>query len=397
MVEDTVFPPVCAAGFPCRDTDNCRVVRGTVFGNQRRHWLGFRQWQAHNRREGRPRSLEAWYDEDADPAYECFVRCFRRGSANYTEATQKLLAEYDFVRPFQLHDDPKQQDALTTWIEYLAFACAVHYRYTRRVEKLQPGYEEAWKTLVDSKVLRSSETKEYIRDTKFGAQRDRETAMALMAVKSAEAALEVAQKTRGSRLAPQARAQVLATAQTRLDTAKNALELLRRRSHHFGNFSHAVRNYRIAKTDTVKSNVKLRWILEQVPLVEAELKESGAAQSGSHTGRGTKRKRNRDDEVTDVGPSKRLRKTNCDGVTKATPANESFTRGYTRVSATAPASVSTFYHGSDRPKRAPEAPKNPCKSTRSSRRLAGQAREFGLDGKPVEDAKPQVILRSGKT
>jgi hypothetical protein len=319
------------------------------------------------------------------------------GSANYTEAAKTLLAEYDFVRPFQLHDDPKQQDALTTWIEYLAYACAVHYRDTRRVKTLQPGYEEAWKTLVDSKVLRPSETKEYIRDTKFGAQRDRETAMALKAVKSAEADLEVAHKTRGSRLSPQARAQVLATAQTRLDTAKNALELLRRRSHHFGNFSHAVRNYRIAKTDTVKSNVKLRWILEQVPLVEAELKESGAAQSGSHTGRGTKRKRNRDDEVTDVGPSKRLRKTNCDGVTKATPANESFTRGYTRVSATAPASVSTFYHGSDRPKRAPEAPKNPCKSTRSSRRLAGQAREFGLDGKPVEDAKPQVILRSGKT
>jgi hypothetical protein len=301
------------------------------------------------------------------------------------------------VRPFQLHDDPKQQDALTTWIEYLAFACAVHYRYTRRVEKLQPGYDAAWKTLVDSKVLRSSETKEYISNTKSGAQRDRETAMALKAVKSAEAALEVAQKTRGSRLTPQARAQALATAQTRLDRAKNALELLRRRSHYFGNFSHAVRNYRIAKTDTVKSNIKLRWILEQVPLVEAEQKESGAAQSGSHTGRGAKRKRNRDDEVTDVGPSKRLRKTNCDGVTKATPANESFIRRYTRMSATAPARASTFHHGSDRPKRAPEAPTSTCKSRRSSRRLAGQAPEFGLDGKPVEDAKPQVIPRSGKT
>jgi hypothetical protein len=50
--------------------------------------------------------------------------------------------------------------------------------------------------------------------------------------------------------------------------------------------------------------------------------------------------------------------------------------------------VSTFHHGSDRPKRAPKAPKNPYyNSTRSSRRLAGQAPEFGLDGKPVEDAK----------
>jgi hypothetical protein len=235
---------------------------------------------------------------------------------------------------------------------------------------------------VDSKVLRSSETKEYTRDTKCGAQRDRETAMALKAIKSAEAALEVAQKTRGSR--------------PRLDTAKNALELLRPRSHHFGNFSHAVRNYRIAKTDTVKSNVKLRWILEQVPLVEAEQKKPGAAQSGSHTGRGTKRKRNRDDGVTDVGTSKRLRKTSCDGVTKATPANESFTRRYTRMSATAPARASTFHHGSDRFKQAPEAPKNPCKSTRSSRRLGGQAPEFRLDGTPVEDAKEQVIPRSGK-
>ncbi|KAB5513048.1 hypothetical protein GE09DRAFT_1232253 [Coniochaeta sp. 2T2.1] len=209
---------------------------------------------------------------------------FRRGSANYTEAAKKLLAEYDFVRPFQLHDDPKQQDVLTTWIEYLAYACAVYYRCTRLVKKHQPGYDAAWKTLADSKVLTPSETKENICDFKFASQLDLGEAMALKAVK--------------------------------LDAAKGSIESIKRRGNLISDFYDAVRNYRIAQTDTVKSNVKLRWILEQIPLVEAELKEPGAAQSGSHTGRSSKRKRNRGDEVTEVGPSKRLRKTNCDGVTR---------------------------------------------------------------------------------
>ncbi|RKU43632.1 hypothetical protein DL546_004051 [Coniochaeta pulveracea] len=319
---------------------------------------------------------------------------FRLRSASYTKAAKKLLAEYAFVRPFQLHDDPKQQDALTTWIEYLAYACAVHYRHTCLVKKYQPGYDAAWKALVESKVLRPSETKENICTFDVGAKHDRETAMAVRAVKAAEAALEAVQKRQGSSRQQRPRPRVLATAQTRLDAARNDLESLRNRSHHLENFAHAVRTYRIAKTNTTKSNVKLRWILEQVPLVEAELKEAGAAQSVSHTGRSTKRKRKDAEGVTDVVTSKRLRKASRDGVTKAVPANETFT---TRTSSTAPARALTVQDRSERPTRGPEAPKNLWKGPRRSRRLAGQAPEFGLDGKAVADAKPQVIPRSGKT
>jgi hypothetical protein len=155
-----------------------------------------------------------------------------------------------------------------------------------------------------------------------------------------------------------------------------------------------VRNYRIAKTDTVKHKAKLRWILEQLPLVEAELKESGAAQSWSHMGRGTKRKRNRDDDVTDIEPSKRLRKTQCDGVTKAT-LRKLYSEAHSVCDSTSTSiNIPPWV---DRPKGVHGAPKIPCKSMSSSRRLAGQVPEFGLDGQPVDDAKPQIIPRSGKT
>ncbi|KAH8747275.1 hypothetical protein F5883DRAFT_653602 [Diaporthe sp. PMI_573] len=291
---------------PITDPD----VDRSVFGNQMCHWRDFRRWQAHNRREGRPRYVGVdSYFVAADRAYNDFVWYFRRGSPNYTEAAKKLLAQYDFTRPFQLQDDPKQQDKLTTWIEYLGYACAVHCRYTRVVEKLQPDYDTAWKALVDSKVLKPSETEEYICDLESAFQHQSEEDQAQKAVKSAEAALVAVQKAsrdpRGSRLTPSAR---LATAQTRLDAAKESLKSIKRRNDLTTDFSRAARNYLIVKEDADRHRAKLRWILEQVPLIEAELKESKAAVARSHTGRGTKRRlrHDQDDEVTnDRNPQKR--------------------------------------------------------------------------------------------
>lgn len=233
---------VCGNPFPYWDMlrpwvrypDHPSKLDASVFHAQSSHWLEFRRWQAHNRREGSPRPLDAWSGSpDADLAYGCFLGEFRLRSASYTKAAKKLLAEYAFVRPFQLHDDPKQQDALTTWIEYLAYACAVHYRHTCLVKKYQPGYDAAWKALVESKVLRPSETKENICTFDVGAKHDRETAMAVRAVKAAEAALEAVQKRQGSSRQQRPRPRVLATAQTRLDAARNDLESLRNRSHHW--------------------------------------------------------------------------------------------------------------------------------------------------------------------
>ncbi|KUI73277.1 hypothetical protein VM1G_11896 [Cytospora mali] len=81
---------------------------------------------------------------------------------NYTEAVKKFLAEYSFTRPFQFHEDPAQQDKSTTWLEYLGHECWVHCRFASRVKCMQPKCDAAWKTLVDSSVLRPFETEEHV-------------------------------------------------------------------------------------------------------------------------------------------------------------------------------------------------------------------------------------------
>jgi hypothetical protein len=76
----------------------------------------------------------------------------------YVEEFKRRLPQHGFTRTFQLDEDPKQQDKLTAWIEYLNFEYSWYDRYTRSFKRLQPEYDEAWQKLVDSGVLRPGET-----------------------------------------------------------------------------------------------------------------------------------------------------------------------------------------------------------------------------------------------
>ncbi|KAI0815427.1 hypothetical protein GGR55DRAFT_675044 [Xylaria sp. FL0064] len=258
-----------------------------VFREQLVHWRDFRDWQAQARGLGFPK--------DRCIAYDIFHSYFRRGSPTYTEAVKNLLAQYSFTRPFQFYDNPKQQDKLTTWIEYLGFACAQHYRYARNIKNRQPEYGKAWKTLVDAKVLRLFETEEYIYDIKSAFQHQKEREHAQNAVKSAEAVLISAQKAkdnpRESRRGKPASSIQSRAAQSRLDAAKESLASIKRQNDLVTEFKVAVRGYLIAKRDATRHSAILQWILEQVPLVEAEINESSVTETSPNPMRGTKRRR----------------------------------------------------------------------------------------------------------
>ncbi|KAI0143500.1 hypothetical protein GGR57DRAFT_484021 [Xylariaceae sp. FL1272] len=274
-----------------------------VFHEQLVHWRDFRNWQAQARGLGFPKYRCI--------AYDIFHRYFRCGSSSYTEAVKNLLIQYGFARHFQFHDDPKQQDRLTTWIEYLGFACAQHYRYARNVKNRQPEYDKAWETLVDANVLRPFETEEYICAIDSAFQRQNEEDRAYKAVKSAEAVLISAQKAkdhpRGPRRGKPAVGIHSRAAQTRLDAAKESLASIKRRNDHVTEFRTATRAYRTTKDDAAHYRVRLRWISEQVPLVVAEMNGPG----GSH-------KRSLDDAIDDEPPSKRVR----DGSQDSVPRND---------------------------------------------------------------------------
>ena len=208
---------------------------------------------------------------------------------------KKLLAEYGFTRPFQPHDDLARQDKLTTWIEYLGSEYARHYRYNRLLKKLQPEYDQAWKTLEDAKVLRPFETEEYICTIKSAYHQDSEEEQAAAAVKSAAAVLVSCQKDRtndcGLQMGRAEHVTKRAVAQARLDAAETSLKVIKRRDDLVTEFYVTARNYLTTKNEAGCQHMRVRWILKQVPLVEAELTERGVTETGLDAPRGMKRRR----------------------------------------------------------------------------------------------------------
>ena len=43
------------------------------------------------------------------------------GFTAYTRAVDKCLLSHKFTQPFQLAEDPRQQDARTTWVKYFNY------------------------------------------------------------------------------------------------------------------------------------------------------------------------------------------------------------------------------------------------------------------------------------
>ncbi|KAH6881141.1 hypothetical protein B0T10DRAFT_361952, partial [Thelonectria olida] len=96
------------------------------------------------------------------------------------------LARHDFTQPFELDEDPKKQDKLTIWIEYLNYEYWWLDKYTGDIERLEPDHDKAWQELVDMDILRPHETKEFVRTAASGMECQTEEDQAMKAVQRAE-------------------------------------------------------------------------------------------------------------------------------------------------------------------------------------------------------------------
>lgn len=171
---------------PWLDIPNANPPKWEVFMRQLRSWKEFRRWQKYNRED-----FSDWGDQkfvEVELAYNRFVRACRYEYPEYTEAVKKLLEQHGLTQSFQFHKDPAQQDKLTTWIEYLGFEYWQFEWSTRSIKRLQPKYDEAWKKLVDSGLLRLDETAEFVRTDESGFRCESEREQAENALKSAKSA-----------------------------------------------------------------------------------------------------------------------------------------------------------------------------------------------------------------
>jgi hypothetical protein len=230
-----------------------------------------RRWQRKNREDGR------------------FLK--------YVEGVKGGLAEHGFTQCFQLEEDPARQDKLTMWIEFLDYEYWWYDKDMRFVKRQQPRYDEAWKKLVDSKVLRPFETEEFICNIKSAFQRATEEDQAEKAVESAKSAVMSAQKAitdlERSCLSEQEPRQRLAAAKSKLDAAVKLLESIKGRNDLVSEFHEKTKSYQIAKGNAERCSILLRWILQQLPLIELELNQAKVAENSNIQDGGKRRpKRN---------------------------------------------------------------------------------------------------------
>ncbi|PHH93268.1 hypothetical protein CDD83_8779 [Cordyceps sp. RAO-2017] len=238
------------------------------------------------------------------------------GFLAYVEAVQQRLTEHGLTQTFQLNQDQARQDKLTTWIEYLCCEYCWYDRYNRVAKELQAKYDEAWKQLVDSGFFRPGETDEYLRTNESSIRGHKEVDTETKAFESAKSAAKAAlaglreamDRPRGSGLEPAECDTMMKAVLDRLEKATASLKSIKRRVELIIQFVQETWDYQGAKKDAERHSILLRWIVEQVPLIEAELNEP----KGSHTGRGKKRrprpsKRGPDDVTSVERPSKRSR------------------------------------------------------------------------------------------
>ncbi|KAF5018844.1 hypothetical protein F66182_9173 [Fusarium sp. NRRL 66182] len=226
-----------------------------------------------------------------------------QGFRDYAAAVKRRLARHDFTQPFKLAKDPKKQDKLTTWIEYLNYEYWWLDKYTSDIERLEPEHDKAWQELVDKNIPRSHETKEFVRTVASSMECQNEDDTALKAVQRAESkAKQIYVLTQEGperlRIPKATRILMLRAVTEELLAAKQRFEQIRKRNDRITKFVQATFNYASAKRNAARHRVLVQWVLDQVPQVEAEVKPSKARKR-------TKRKLSTDKEFPESRSSKR--------------------------------------------------------------------------------------------
>ncbi|KAK5998719.1 hypothetical protein PT974_01101 [Cladobotryum mycophilum] len=206
------------------------------------------------------------------------------GLSDYEEAVKRRLEQHNFSRAFHLEEKPGQQDKLTTWIEYLNFEYWWLDRHTKFLEGLESGHDKTWQELVDTQMVKPHETQEYIRGLESAMQRatDEERAEKIV--------------------------------ETHLDDRKCDSQDKSGKGSFGGNqttqqphrrFAHASYEYVTAEGKVARQGLLLQWVLEQIPLIEAELTQLAE----NELSKGKKRRHSEDDEHS-AGRNQKRRKSN---------------------------------------------------------------------------------------
>ncbi|KAI3532306.1 hypothetical protein CABS02_13891 [Colletotrichum abscissum] len=308
-----------------------------IFQGQSQRWQDFRRWQNDNRGredddggfpayvewqksiirrdclhrsrvkrlaeiEADPSSLEPEWDAQQslrarqrrlNREYGC------RGFRDYAEAVRRRLTSHDFTQDFHLDENPMKQDQLTTWIEYLNYEYWWLDKYTSDIERLEPEHDKLWQELVDSRILKPHETKESVRSTALALKGEAEKDAARKAVERATSeAKRIYQTTQDGpqrlRIPLGKRILMLRAGSQRVLDAKRRYEQIRNCNHRITLFIRETFSYARAKREAARHHILVKWVLDQIPMIEAEMVMAKAKRATSSVSRKMERKRSLD-------------------------------------------------------------------------------------------------------
>lgn len=206
-----------------------------IYTIQWERWQKFRRWQTDQRG-----------DEEDDSRF-----------LEHAKSMQHRLAEHGFTRSFQLSRDPKQQDRLTTWIEYVSFECWSADNLAKQIEDEEPAYEKLFQDkLRRLDIVDHSVTKESLRLPKALHKYKAELKDAIQALDAVRRAIHV-DKVDGPDI------------MNKLSQAHADYDWGCRRDEDIENFLWETRSYYLT-TVLLARNVKIvEWAIKEVPMVEA--------------------------------------------------------------------------------------------------------------------------------
>ncbi|KAM0355689.1 hypothetical protein ACHAPU_000074 [Fusarium lateritium] len=216
-----------------------------IFERQSERWNQFRRYQLRMRR-------------NLDSLEEYRVRCMKRLSRHLPNT------------PIHMKQDPTEQDPLSRWLEYFCFELAewkTYSWYKRHHQK----YESAWQTLVESKVLKTHETRVQIEDVEYKPPDDDERTSLRQAVEVGSSNILLAERDllNPSMKGPVAQRKLF-EAQSELDSAIEAFDLFQHRKALIKEFRQTTDTYRQARRGARRHQVLLRWVWQQVLSIETD-------------------------------------------------------------------------------------------------------------------------------
>ncbi|KAG5920104.1 hypothetical protein E4U42_006311 [Claviceps africana] len=199
------------------------------------------------------------------------------GFSDYERALMARLARHGFTRPFRLAEDWKQQDQLTTWIEYLGFEYWCLDRYTATAARLGPDYYKAWEEQRKLGIFKDDETPDFI-CTRAGRLHVEDRLERTKDAYTGEEweAWHLLESLKRTRISKEQYMDMRAEALGRGWAAQDGVERTNQHAKSISVFFRETKYYQDAKDDIECQMNLVKWVVEQVDEIEKEQKSPAA-------------------------------------------------------------------------------------------------------------------------